>query len=525
MAEVGKINLKNVASKLQVTNISVPGGMGYKGLDFSKLSPDEQKALQKNGTLRYKDKNGEEYIFKKTTVKTLDRTDGSPTKGQMVEREVYIDMSKKMQPKASPKKIKEEEFSKLPVVGSIQRGCSWLADCLDEWVESVAPTKVNTLDGKDDGNIGWGEVLGSGLRAVKNAVTGMLRNPIKTIAIGTALVVANALLPGVGTALVYGGLALGAVTLGKGIYNNCTAKTDAESRAAWEDIWTGGITVATSAWGLKKIGAAKASAAKASAAKAAAGSVDDVGALNDKISALGKLQELTGSSRNVTRTLKGLGADKADDINSILKGLGVDKIDDLAALGIKKASDIGTKITDAQNTLNSMNTHSTGWRAVLTDNRVYNGAKDMHRAVFADSHWGGFKAFFKGGTKNFKDLNIFKNVDPALINGKGASMDKMNQLQQAFNLARGNGEVNKAARLLTEMKSVSAKLAATDYADDAIKAVNTAKALMPRAVTFKYTGILQGNVHSMIDNTTSLDGKKRYYEIYREPAEEIEAVQ
>ena len=158
----------------------------------------------------------------------------------------------------------------------------------------------------------------------------MLRNPIYTIAIGTALVVANALLPGVGTALVYGGLALGAVTLGKGLYKNCTAKTDAESRAAWEDIWTGGITVATSAWGLKKIGAAKASAAKAAAKSAAAksaaaGSVDDVGALNDQISALGKLKELTGSSRNVAKTLRGLGADKADDINSILKGVNFEK--------------------------------------------------------------------------------------------------------------------------------------------------------------------------------------------------------
>ncbi len=119
-------------------------------------------------------------------------------------------------------------------------------------------------------NVSWGKRL---LRGLGNAATGAWKmvksiagfdnegkwSPIKCIrnvALIAGAVAATIACPALGPVLLYAGLACGAVQVGKGVYNTCTAKTVEEIDNAWQDIGAGSATVLASRVGIKGMGKA-----------------------------------------------------------------------------------------------------------------------------------------------------------------------------------------------------------------------------------------------------------------------------
>lgn len=107
-------------------------------------------------------------------------------------------------------------------------------------------------DNKDDGKISFGEKMASFGKGLMCLVKGIIKHPITTglmIAGGIALtaVTGGAALP----ILVAAGVAIGGIQIGHGIYKAATAKTDAQAKAAWEEMGSGTFAVAASALGAK----------------------------------------------------------------------------------------------------------------------------------------------------------------------------------------------------------------------------------------------------------------------------------
>jgi len=115
-------------------------------------------------------------------------------------------------------------------------------------------------DGKDDGKIGFFSALGNVVKGVGktivNGVKGMFTGKDGKFSLGkTLLSVGTAALcfavPAVGVAACVVGGTMGAIQVGKGIYNAATADTDAEAKEAWQSIGGGAFTVAASVAGAK----------------------------------------------------------------------------------------------------------------------------------------------------------------------------------------------------------------------------------------------------------------------------------
>lgn len=108
-------------------------------------------------------------------------------------------------------------------------------------------------DGKDDGKLGFGESVKSLAKgAVKSLIPSSPMGWLKAIGTGIACAALVAVTGGAATPfLIAGGAALGAVQTGKGIYQASQATTDAEKKAALENIGGGVTTVAASAIGAK----------------------------------------------------------------------------------------------------------------------------------------------------------------------------------------------------------------------------------------------------------------------------------
>ena len=120
-------------------------------------------------------------------------------------------------------------------------------------------------DGKNDGKISFGQKLKNLGKGVVKTFTGMftdkdgkfsLKQTLKSVAIAGACIAASAILPGVGSALVYAGLALGTAGLVKNGVKAAKATTDQEAEQAWQGIGTSGTVVAMSLAGIKQKGAA-----------------------------------------------------------------------------------------------------------------------------------------------------------------------------------------------------------------------------------------------------------------------------
>ena len=115
-------------------------------------------------------------------------------------------------------------------------------------------------DGKDDGKIGFFSALGNAtqgvLKTIGSGIKGMFTGAdgkfslLKTIG-SVAMAAACIAFPAVGLAACAVGGVMGAVQVGKGVYNAAKAETDAEAKAAWENIGGGVFTVASSVVGAK----------------------------------------------------------------------------------------------------------------------------------------------------------------------------------------------------------------------------------------------------------------------------------
>lgn len=119
----------------------------------------------------------------------------------------------------------------------------------EEYLESRGCT-----DGKNDGKIGFfsaiGNIFKGAAKMVVNTVKDIVTNPAKLIgAVATAALCV--VFPPAGLALAGIGIVSGGAKIASGVANAMNAKTDAEAKAAFQDIGAGGLTVGLSVAGAK----------------------------------------------------------------------------------------------------------------------------------------------------------------------------------------------------------------------------------------------------------------------------------
>lgn len=124
-----------------------------------------------------------------------------------------------------------------------------------------APVQAQTADGKDDGKIGFWQGLKNFGKGVGNFFKGMvcdengkfsLKRTLTTLVVAAGAVALTVATGGAAAPfLVAAGATIATVQTGKGIYKACTAKTDREAEAAWQDIGTGVTGIAMSVAGAK----------------------------------------------------------------------------------------------------------------------------------------------------------------------------------------------------------------------------------------------------------------------------------
>ena len=180
----------------------------------------------------------------------------------------------------------------------------------------IKKSNEGCTDGNDDGKIGFFSAVGNAIKGVGktivNGVKGMFTNKEGKFSLGkTLLTVATAAaciaFPAVGLAACVVGGTMGAIQVGKGIYNAATAETDAEAKQAWQDVGGGAFTVAASVAGAKaSVKAVQNSAGSASALA----QLDDTASATQKLSALGKdmVTSTKNSAKNVVSGAKNLAA-------------------------------------------------------------------------------------------------------------------------------------------------------------------------------------------------------------------------
>lgn len=157
----------------------------------------------------------------------------------------------------------------------------------------LSTSSEKCTDGKDDGKIGIFSAIGNAIKGVGktvvNGVKGMFTDSNGNFSLGKTLLsvgtaAACIAFPAVGVAACAVGGVMGAVQVGKGIYNAATATTDAEAKEAWQNIGGGAFTVAASVTGAK----AGVKAVKNTSTANALSSLDDTATLGQKAVALGK---------------------------------------------------------------------------------------------------------------------------------------------------------------------------------------------------------------------------------------------
>ncbi len=172
---------------------------------------------------------------------------------------------------------------------------------------AVSASGETCTDGKDDGKIGFFDavknIFKGAAKTVVNGVKGMFTDSEGNFSLGKTLLSVGAAalcitFPAVGLAACAIGGVMGAVQVGKGVYNAATAETDAEAKEAWQNIGGGTITVAGSVVGAKaSIGAIKATST-AGGNVSALSQLDDSATLAQKAVALGK--DAVSSTKNRT---------------------------------------------------------------------------------------------------------------------------------------------------------------------------------------------------------------------------------
>ena len=170
---------------------------------------------------------------------------------------------------------------------------------------AVSANGETCTDGKDDGKIGFFDavknIFKGAAKTLVNGVKGMFTDSEGNFSLGKTLLSIGAAaicitFPAVGLAACAIGGVMGAVQVGKGVYNAATAETDAEAKEAWQNIGGGALTVAGSVVGAKaSLGAIKATST-AGGNVSALSQLDDGASLAQKAVALGK--DAVSSTKN-----------------------------------------------------------------------------------------------------------------------------------------------------------------------------------------------------------------------------------
>lgn len=226
---------------------------------------------------------------------------------------------------------------------------------------SDAGFSANTCtDGKDDGKIGFFSAIGNALEGVVkgavNGIKGMFTDSEGNFSLGkTLLSIGMAAVciafPAVGVAACAVGAVAGGVQVVKGAVAASNAKTDAEAKAAWENMGEGGATVVGCALGAKaSLGAMKSTASLSAiddVAKAAGKSTDDIlGSVDDLAKVMDSADD---SAKAASKFLKSKGITNADDVLSSVDDVtDATKIMDAAKTQGKSSSLDALKAKDLQ---------------------------------------------------------------------------------------------------------------------------------------------------------------------------------
>lgn len=321
---------------------------------------------------------------------------------------------------------------------------------------NTAPVEAGSMfsdkcsDGEDDGRIGFGTALlqmakGAG-KSIVNTVVGIATDP-KKLLLTAGTVVACSLFPplavGLGAVGIATGVASGAKAVGKAVelYNNPNG-TDAEAKAAFQDIGAAGLQVGVSALGVK---------AGVKAMKAANGS-----AMSNitKSSNTG----IKGAIENSKNTVKAFAED------TVSGGRGMTRINGKLKINVKNAGYKGTQLyTKVKTNINNKGIIQ-GTKTTLTET----GNKIM-QAKTAKTAQKEYKRYEKGNAetkaKMDADLKDYKSVSEAktgLENAKTKVNDLTQKLADATDDAKaGIQEQLKAAE--TELRSAKTDLANAQY--------------------------------------------------------------
>ena len=119
----------------------------------------------------------------------------------------------------------------------------------EEYLESRGCT-----DGKNDGKIGFfsaiGNIFKGAAKMVVNTVKDIVTNPAKLLG-AVAMAALCVVFPPAGLVLAGIGIVSGGAKIASGVANAMGAKTDAEAKAAWQQVGEGGLTVGLSVAGAK----------------------------------------------------------------------------------------------------------------------------------------------------------------------------------------------------------------------------------------------------------------------------------
>lgn len=340
-------------------------------------------------------------------------------------------------------------------------------------------------DGKDDGKIGIGSAIlhtlkGAG-KSIVNTVVGIVTDP-KKLLLTAGTVVACVLCPplavGLGVAGVAGGLYSGAKAVGQAVDLYKNGGTDAEAKAAFEDIGASALQVGVSALGVK---------AGVKAMKATSGSAMSNVAKSSKTGVKGVIE----NGRNTVKAF-------AED--TVTGGRGFTRVNGRLKINTSNAGYKGTQIyTNVKNNIKNegiikgTQTSASQARTKISEARTAKTAqKEYNRYKNADAET---QAKMDADIKNYKTVNEAQN---SLKSAEG-KVNKLNEqltnvaddaakqgIQKQLKTARG--ELRTAQQDLVNAKYKQAfenakteipkleqtKVNAKQALDDAKKAYNTA---------------------------------------------------
>lgn len=265
----------------------------------------------------------------------------------------------------------------------------------EEYLESRGCT-----DGKNDGKIGFfsaiGNIFKGAAKMVVNTVKDIVTNPAKLLG-AVAMAALCVVFPPAGLVLAGIGIVSGGAKIASGVANAMGAKTDAEAKAAWQQVGEGGLTVGLSVAG-----------AKASVKSMGAGS------------AVGK--RLAATDKNGTILLDKSGNIKTVKLSNVFKDggkfkpvKGATKFGK-AMLEDAKASPLGQKVSSFKTAADKVATDKLGTRMTDLRQSVKGKQADTVKQALDDIDNGntpnlkGLSKKNKSIVEEYSDLNTLKNA-------------------------------------------------------------------------------------------------------------------